>query len=105
MKWILAAAVAAGGMLALCSAAASRPMLYDPIALNIGVNCQWQPRCMAAQRTAMKRALAYVSSRNPPRWRVQVCNRNAGRGGYRVDWVGFDHCIRNPNLKRPRGIR
>ncbi len=77
---------------------------YDPVALNIGVNCQWQSRCMADQRRAMNRALSFVAATRPPQWRVQLCNRNAGRGGYRVDWVGFDHCIRN-SLLRPAALR
>jgi hypothetical protein len=79
-------------------------MLHDPVALNIGVNCQWNSGCMAKQRAAMKRALHYVDGHRPPRWRVELCNRNAARGGYRVDWVGFDNCIRNASLTvaRPR---
>lgn len=99
MKWILGAS-AALTMLPSSAGMARRPMLYDPVALNIGVNCQWQLRCMERQRTAMKRALAYVASRKPSQWRVQLCNRNASRGVGRVDWVGFNHCIRNPSLKR-----
>jgi hypothetical protein len=99
MKWILGAS-AALTMLPSSAGMARRPMLYDPVALNIGVNCQWQARCMERQRTAMKRALAYVANRKPAQWRMQLCNRNASRGGGRVDWVGFDHCIRNASLKR-----
>src|SRR5438128_236762 len=67
---------------------------------GIGINCQWQSHCIALQRRAMRRALNYVADMRPPQWRVQLCNRNANRGGYRVDWVGFDHCIRNSALKR-----
>ena len=102
MKWILAAVV----LLALATSvgAARRPILYDPVALNIGVNCQWQVRCMAEQRRAMNHALGFVAATRPPQWRVQLCNRNAGRGGYRVDWVGFDNCIRN-GLLRPAALR
>ena len=99
MKWILGAS-AALAMLPPSAGMARRPMLYDPVALNIGVNCQWQTRCMERQRTAMKRALAYVADRKPSQWRMQLCNRNASRGGGRVDWVGFDHCIRNASLQR-----
>jgi hypothetical protein len=79
-----------------------RPILYDAVALNIGVNCQWQSQCMSQQRSAMKHALSYVGKQRPPQWRVHVCNRNASRGGVRVDWVGFDHCIRNTALKPPQ---
>jgi len=98
MKWILGAP-AALIVLSLSAHAGARPMLYDAVALNIGVNCQWQTRCMSQQRSAMKRSLGYVSATRPPHWRVQMCNRNAGRGGYRVDWIGFDNCIRNPQLR------
>lgn len=98
-------AAAASVMLPISAGAAARPMLYDAVALNIGVNCQWQSQCMSKQRTAMKRALSYVEKRRPPHWRVQLCNRNARRAGYRVDWVGYDHCIRNPALKPPGRTR
>jgi hypothetical protein len=100
MRWILGAA-AASVMVSISAGAAARPMLYDAVALNIGVNCQWQSQCMSRQRAAMKRALSYVEKRRPPYWRVQLCNRNARRAGYRVDWVGYDHCIRNAALKPP----
>jgi hypothetical protein len=49
----------------------------------------------------MKHALAYVMKERPPHWRVELCNRNASRGGYRVDWIGYDHCIRNAALREP----
>jgi hypothetical protein len=76
-------------------------VLHDPVALNIGVNCQWQTRCMSQQRSAMKSALRFVAKARPPQWRIQLCNRNANRGGNRVDWIGFDHCIRNGALQPP----
>ena len=101
MKVIIAAAAAAGGIAAIFSSVSARGILLNPVALNIGVNCQWQARCMELQRGAMKRALYFVRVKHPPQWRVQLCNRNANRGGYRIDWIGFDHCIRNSNLKRP----
>ena len=104
MKWMLGAA-AGLVMLPLSAHVAARPVLYDAVALNIGVNCQWQSNCMAKQRAAMKRALNYVSEERPPHWRVQMCNRNAGRGGYRVDWIGFEHCIRNERLHPSRDTR
>jgi hypothetical protein len=100
MKWIFAAA-AALAIFPAPALAEQRPMLYDVVALNIGINCQWQSRCMGQQRTAMKHALGYVSKQRPPQWRVQLCNRNAGRARARVDWVGFNHCIRNASLKPP----
>ena len=100
MERILAAAALAAAI-PLAAVSARSPALYDPVALNIGVNCQWQTRCMSQQRSAMKRALSYVSKSRPPQWLVQLCNRNASRGGNRVDWIGFDHCIRNAALKQP----
>jgi len=100
MKWILAAAIVAGTF-AISSGASGRPLLHDPVLLNIGVTCQWQEHCMAAQRSAMRQSLYYVSKKRPPQWRLQLCNRNAARGGYRVDWIGFNNCIRNLSLKRP----
>jgi hypothetical protein len=73
--------------------------LRDPVVLNIGLNCQWQQRCMADQRTAMSRALGFVRKKRPAAWRIQQCNRNAARSRSRVDWVGFDNCIRNAALR------
>ena len=99
MKWILATAAMA--VLSAPSVATQRPMLYDPVALNIGINCAWQQRCMARQRRAMNSALEYVARRHLPHRRVQQCNRNASRGGVSMDWVGFDHCIRNTKLRPP----
>ena len=64
---------------------------------------------MRSQQKAMKRALGYVKKADPPTWRIHLCNRNASRKRGRVDWVGFDNCIRNavlvpqrPAAKRPR---
>ena len=50
----------------------------------------------------MNRALSYVAKRRPPKYQIQLCNRNARRAGNRVDWIGYEHCIRNPALKRRR---
>jgi hypothetical protein len=99
MKRFLAAAAFAA--IPLSATAERRAVVHDPVVLNIGVTCQWQPRCIAQQRRAMNGALSFVARSSPPHWRVQLCNRNAGRGGDRVDWVGFDHCIRNADLRQP----
>ena len=99
MKLALAAGLA---MLGLASAPAHvQPPLRDIVALNIGLNCQWQQRCSAQQQKAMKRALSYVRKDQPAVWRIQLCNRNAARKRYRVDWIGFDNCIRNAALRPP----
>ncbi|HKX91402.1 MAG TPA: hypothetical protein VJM15_03125 [Sphingomicrobium sp.] len=97
----LAVAVPASGG----ARSSSPPPLYDPTFLNIGFVCRWEARCMDRQSDAMKRALKYVRKRNPPAWRIQLCNRNAGRKGQRVDWVGYDHCIRNKALRPPASRR
>jgi hypothetical protein len=97
MKWAFLL-----GILGLCAVggrADARPPLGDPVSLNIGINCQWQRACMKTQSKAMKRALKFVREAQPPAWRVQLCNRNAGRQRVRVDWVGFDNCIRNSTLR------
>ena len=77
----------------------ARPPIYDPVTLNIGFVCQWQPRCIGQQRGAMKRSLKLVRKYQPPTWRIEMCNRNAARSRYRVDWVGFENCIRNTTLR------
>ena len=76
--------------------------LYDPVTLNVGISCHWQRACQRRQLEAMARARFYVASAKPPLWRIHLCNKNARRGTARVDWIGFDNCIRNPELRRPR---
>jgi len=93
-------------LLALVAAALATPArggapITDPSTLNIGLNCQWQQRCIREHKGAKKRALRYVEKYRPPAWRIQLCNRNARRGTLRVDWVGFDHCVRNETLREP----
>ena len=101
MRWTIAAAI----MLATTAADASEarpvsiPPLYDPVFLNIGFVCRWESRCMNRQDDARKRSLKFVRKYNPPAWRVELCNRNAGRHRERVDWIGFEHCIRNEALR------
>jgi hypothetical protein len=74
--------------------------LRDPIMLSIGINCRWEAQCMKLQHKAMNRAMAYMSKAKPPTARIHRCNRNAARARWRVDWVGFDHCIRNRAMDR-----
>lgn len=83
------------------------PPLYDPVLLNIGMVCHWDNRCIERQKGAMNRALKFVAKTHPPSWRVQQCNRNAARGRLRVDWVGYDNCIRNAALRQqpPRRVQ
>jgi hypothetical protein len=79
--------------------AQAQPPIRDPAFLNIGFVCQWQQKCIGMQKHAMDRALGFVRKQRPPEWRVQQCNRNASRYPLLVDWVGYDHCIRNPVLQ------
>ena len=81
--------------------ARAAPPLRNPAVLNIGFVCRWQPRCIRKQESAMGVALRYVQYSRPATWRIQLCNRNASRGGTRVDWIGFNNCIRNPSLRPP----
>ena len=98
VRWTIALVLF--GIASAAPAAPSRAPLYDTVRLNIGINCQWRQKCIADQQRAMNRALSYVRSQRPPAWKVQLCNRNAARGRYRVDWVGFDNCIRNNALRQ-----
>lgn len=99
MRWVLIILLFGAGTAA--RAAPARAPLYDSARLNIGLNCQWQRQCIVRQQQAMYRALSYVRQRQPPVWRVHLCNRNASRAQFRVDWIGFDNCIRNAALRRP----
>jgi len=105
----LAFGSAAFGSASLDSAAAETrakpPPLRNPALLNIGFVCRWQDRCIEKQQRAMGRALKYVRKHNPPAWKIQLCNRNAGRNGTRVDWVGFNNCVRNAELRPPARAR
>lgn len=75
--------------------------IHDPVALNVGINCQWHQSCERRQFRAMNDARRYIARAHPPVWRIHMCNRNAARGPSRIDWVGFDNCIRNTGLKPP----
>lgn len=79
-------------------ASASGAPIYDSVQLNIGLNCHWERQCISAQNRAMNRALSYVKTRGPSDSLIHLCNRNAKRTRHRVDWIGFDNCIRNPRL-------
>lgn len=81
--------------------ASAGPMLKNPAVLNIGFVCRWQDPCIRKQKVAMVYALKFVDYYRPPAWRIQQCNRNASRGGTRVDWIGFNNCVRNANLQPP----
>lgn len=94
-------AVALAVVSAPAASEAKVPPLRDPVFLNIGFVCQWQERCMERQQGAMKRALRYMKARNPPAWKIQLCNHRAvQRRSGRVDWISYNNCIRNPKVVR-----
>jgi hypothetical protein len=95
------AALAAFGFCFVASEAHATAPIYDPVTLNIGINCQWQQRCQRQQTKAMNDARKFIAAYEVPLWRIQVCNKNARRGPARLDWVGFNSCIRNPALVPP----
>lgn len=94
-------AVAILSLLAAQNRAYAMAPLYDPVTLNIGINCGWEQGCQRRQMHAMKSAREFIARTNPPLWRIHLCNRNAARSASRIDWVGFNSCIRNPKLRPP----
>ena len=100
MVWALLVGIL--GLCAFATVAEARPPLADPIALNIGINCQWQQRCQQQQRKAMRSASKFIAAKHPPLSKIHLCNKNARRGTARVDWVGFERCIRNKRLGAAR---
>ena len=97
---VLTSVVALALVMSARPALAAAP-LYDPVVLNIGINCQWQQHCQQQQRKAMADAAKFIAAKHPPLWKIHLCNRNARRSAARVDWVGFNRCIRNKRLGRP----
>ena len=47
----------------------------------------------------------FIAATNPPTSKIHLCNRNARRGAARLDWVGFNACIRNSKLSPTRRRR
>lgn len=84
-------------MFAIAGASPGAP-INDPVQLNIGISCRWDTNCVKQQQRAMRKSLAYVAKYHPPLWRIQQCNRNASRGTAKVDWTGFNNCVRNAGL-------
>jgi hypothetical protein len=97
MSWMLP--LAAVLLLGDAASSASRAPLQDGFALNIGINCRWEQQCIRAQHFGMRAAVQYVERSDPPRWRIHQCKRNAWRYGNRLDWIGFNNCVRNAALR------
>ena len=101
-EWVRGrAALAAFALISVAPEVRAMAPIYDPMTLNIGINCQWQPHCQRQQTKAMSDARKFIATYDVPLWRIHVCNKNARRGPARLDWVGFNSCIRNPQLVPP----
>ena len=105
MTWMLP--LAAVLLLGEAAPSASRAPLQDRVALNIGINCRWEQQCIRSQQFGMRGAAQYIERYDPPLWRIHQCKRNAWRKGNRLDWTGFNNCVRNaafryqPPARRP----
>jgi hypothetical protein len=95
----------AGAWPALAEARTRPPPIRNQALLNIGFVCRWQSHCITRQQREMERALKYVRKKEPPAWKIQLCNRNSSRNGTRKDWEGFNNCIRNASLRPPPKAR
>lgn len=69
-----------------------------PVLRNIASLCRGQPACVARQQYAMRQAMTFMVQKKPAVRKVELCNRNAARSRQRVDWIGFNNCIRNPRV-------
>jgi hypothetical protein len=90
---------ASAGAQASEAQARAQPPLRNPALLNIGFVCRWETRCIRTQEKAMFRTLRHMRKYPPAAWKVQMCNRNSARNGTRKDWVGFENCLRNTELR------
>jgi len=95
------AVLAAFALFSVAAQARATAPIYDPMTLNIGINCQWQQSCQRKQTRAMNDARKFIAAYDVPLWRIHLCNKNARRGTARLDWIGFNACIRNPQLAPP----
>ena len=69
------AALAAFAMISAAPEVCATAPIYDPMTLNIGINCQWQPRCQRQQTKAMDDARKFIAAYDVPLWRIHVCTR------------------------------
>lgn len=97
--WTLISGLAISVPAAVPAETILRGQLADPVSLNIGLVCQWQQTCISNHKSAMRKALKYVAKYRPAQWRIEQCNRNAQRGRQRVDWIGYNNCIRKADLR------
>lgn len=98
-------ALAALALIGLRAEGRAEAPLHDPVMLNIGINCQWQETCERRQLRAMASTHRLMAKSRQPIWRIHLCNHNAARSPVRIDWVGFNNCIRNTRLRPPKRYR
>ena len=89
-------------MLGSSGALAAKPGVVHPVVRNISTLCKGDKACIQRQWKGMQSAFAYMRAKRPPIWKIEQCNRNASRQRNRVDWLGFNNCVRNPKVKPPR---
>ena len=90
LGWAAAGAVAAPGVAAI-----------HPVVRNINLLCKSQSSCTQRQWRAMQSAFAFMREKRIPVWKIEQCNRNAAKQRSRIDWIGFNNCIRNSKVKAP----
>ena len=87
--------------LAAAGAEAQRAPPIHPVVRNINLLCKSQSGCVQRQWRSMQAAFAFMRAKRPPVWKIEQCNRNAAKQRSRIDWIGFNNCIRNPKVKAP----
>ncbi len=88
--------------LAAAGAEAQRAPPIHPVVRNINLLCKSQSSCVQRQWRSMQAAFAFMRARQLPVWKIELCNRNAAKQRSRIDWIGFNNCIRNPKVKAPK---
>ena len=98
IRW---AVIAMLGWSAAGAAVPTRVGVIHPVVRNINLLCKSQSSCTQRQWRAMQNAFAFMREKRPPVWKIEQCNRNAAKQRSRIDWIGFNNCIRNPKIKAP----
>ena len=89
------------GWAAAGAAVVPPPGAIHPVVRTINLLCKSQSSCTQRQWRAMQSAFSFMREKRPPVWKIEQCNRNAAKQRSRIDWIGFNNCIRNPKVKAP----
>ena len=81
------------------AAEARRVPAIHPVVRNINLLCKSQSACVQRQWRAMQNAFAFMRAKRLPVWKIEQCNLNAAKQRTRIDWIGFNNCIRNPKVR------